>query len=105
MKSEEMLNPKLWAERTFGDSDLKDVRRPRRAVQVAEQMASNASASLPAQMRGWKETIALYRLLDAEEVTFEALMQLGESHAPSYRYLDAEEVTFEKRDFFCIQIT
>ncbi len=75
MKSEEMLNPKLWAERTFGDSDLNDVRRPRRAVQVAEQMASNASASLPAQMRGWKETIALYRLLDAEEVTFEALMQ------------------------------
>ncbi len=38
-------------------------------------MAENASASLPAQMQSWKETIALYRLLDEEDVTFEALMQ------------------------------
>lgn len=75
MRSEEMLNPKQWAECTFGSSQLKDVRRTRRAVQVAEQMAANASASLPAQMQGWKEVIALYRLLDEEDVTFEALMQ------------------------------
>ena len=75
MKSEEMLNPKLWAEHTFGASQLKDVRRTRRAVQVAEQMATNASASLPAQMQGWKEMIALYRLLDEPDITFEALMQ------------------------------
>jgi hypothetical protein len=38
-------------------------------------MAHNASASLPAQMQTWKETMALYRLLNEEEVTFEALMQ------------------------------
>lgn len=38
-------------------------------------MAENASASLPAQMQSWKETIALYRLLVKEDVTFEALMQ------------------------------
>jgi hypothetical protein len=38
-------------------------------------MAENASASLPAKMQTWKETIALYRLLDEEDVTFEALMQ------------------------------
>ena len=75
MRTEEMLNPKLWAEHTFGSSQLKDVRRTRRAVQVAEQMAANASASLPAQMQGWKEVIALYRLLDEEDVSFEALMQ------------------------------
>ena len=37
-------------------------------------MAANASASLPAQMQTWKETIALYRLLDEADVTFEALM-------------------------------
>ena len=38
-------------------------------------MAENASASLPAQMQTWKEMIALYRLLDKPDVTFEALMQ------------------------------
>jgi hypothetical protein len=76
MRTEEMLNPRLWAERTFGSSPLKDVRRTRRAVQVAQQMAAHASASLPAQMQGWKEVIALYRLLDEDDVTFEALMQL-----------------------------
>ena len=38
-------------------------------------MAENASASLPAQMQTWKETMALYRLLDEDDVTFEALMQ------------------------------
>jgi hypothetical protein len=38
-------------------------------------MAYNASASLPAQLQTWKETIALYRLLDEDDVSFEALMQ------------------------------
>jgi Transposase DNA-binding/Transposase DDE domain len=75
MRTEEMLNPKCWAEQTFGTSKLKDARRTRRAVQVAEQMAAHASASLPAQMQGWKEVLALYRLLDEEDVSFEALMQ------------------------------
>jgi len=70
-----MLNPQLWAQHTFGSSQLKDARRIRRVVQVACQMATNASASLPAQMQGWKEVIALYRLLDSPEVTFESLMQ------------------------------
>ncbi len=70
-----MLKPQLWAEQTFGTSQLKDARRTRRAVQVAEQMAANASASLPAQMQTWKEVIALYRLLDEPDVTFAALMQ------------------------------
>ncbi|PZW18068.1 transposase-like DNA-binding protein [Thermosporothrix hazakensis] len=70
-----MLNPKLWAERTFGAYHLQDAHRTWREVRVAAQMAANASASLPAQMQGWKEVIALYCLLDQEDVTFEALMQ------------------------------
>jgi hypothetical protein len=37
-------------------------------------MAQDPSASLPAQMKTWKEVIALYRLLDEPDVTFEALM-------------------------------
>jgi hypothetical protein len=46
-----------------------------RAVKAAKRMAENPSANLPAQMQTWKETMALYRLLKEDDVTFEALMQ------------------------------
>ena len=75
MNTQELLDPERWAHQTFGPSQLKDIRRTGRAVKVARRMAENASASLPGQMQSWKETIALYRLLDEEDVTFEALMQ------------------------------
>lgn len=70
-----MLNPKSWAERTFGGVQLHDMRRTRRAVQAATHLAENPLGSLPAQMHTWKETKALYRLLDEPDVTFAALMQ------------------------------
>jgi hypothetical protein len=75
MTLQKILDPDCWAAKTFGSSQLKDIRRTRRAVKVARRMAQNASASLPAQMQTWKETIGLYRLLDEGDVTFEALMQ------------------------------
>jgi hypothetical protein len=75
MNTQELLDPERWAQKTFGASKLKDIRRTARAVKVARRMAENASASLPAQMQTWKETMALYRLLKEEDVTFEALMQ------------------------------
>src|SRR5215469_1789970 len=75
MNTTEILDPDCWAKRTFGASQLRDIRRTARAVQVATRMAEHASASLPAQMHTWKETMALYRLLDEADVTFEALMQ------------------------------
>lgn len=75
MTPKAILDPETWAKRTFGVCNLKDLRRTGRAVKAAARMASNASASLPAQMQTWKETIALYRMLDEEDVTFEALMQ------------------------------
>ena len=46
-----------------------------RAVKAAKRMAENPSATLPAHMQTWKETMALYRLLKEDDVTFEALMQ------------------------------
>src|SRR5436305_10318506 len=70
-----MLAPKSWAERTFGGIQLHDLRRTRRAVQAASKLAENPLGSLPAQMRTWKETKALYRLLDEPDVTFTALME------------------------------
>jgi hypothetical protein len=75
MNTQEILDPERWAKKTFGASKLKDIRRTARAVKAARRMAENASGSLPAQMQTWKETMALYRLLKEEDVTFEALMQ------------------------------
>src|SRR5437870_10041055 len=75
MNTQDVLDPKSWAERTFGSVQLHDMRRTRRAVQAATNLAENPLGSLPAQMHTWKETKALYRLLDEPDVTFAALMQ------------------------------
>ncbi len=75
MTTQDLLDPKRWAERTFGGVQLHDMRRTRRAVKAASKLAENPLGSLPAQMQTWKETKALYRLLDEPDVTFAALMQ------------------------------
>jgi len=75
MNTQEMLDPKSWAERTFGSVHLHDLRRTRRAVQAESLLAENPLGSLPAQMHSWKETKALYRLLGEPDVSFAALMQ------------------------------
>ncbi len=75
MNTQEILDPERWATKTFGASKLKDIRRTGRAVKAATRLAENPAPSLPAQMQRWKETMGLYRLLDEEDVTFEALMQ------------------------------
>ena len=75
MKTQEILDPQAWAESTFGQAQLQDMRRTRRAVMAAAQMASDPAASLPAQTQTWKDTKAVYRLIDEPDVTFDALMQ------------------------------
>src|SRR6266851_2061241 len=75
MNTQEVLDPKSWAERTFGGVQLHDMRRTRRTVQAATRMAENPLGLLPAQMQTWRETKALYRLLDEPDVSFAALMQ------------------------------
>src|SRR5213078_2298845 len=75
MNTQVLLDPKSWAEQTFGGVQLHDRRRTRRTVQAATNLAENPLGSLPAQMHTWKETKALYRLLDEPDVTFAALME------------------------------
>jgi Transposase DNA-binding/Transposase DDE domain len=75
MNTQEVLDPKCWAEQTFGNVQLHDLRRTRRAVKAASNLAENPLGSLPIQMHAWKEIKALYRLLDEPDVTFAALMQ------------------------------
>lgn len=62
-----------WAELNFGGCQLGDKRRTNRLVQVAEQIASNPSASIPSQSERWRDLKAAYRLFDCEEATFEAI--------------------------------
>ena len=64
-----MLDPKSWAERTFGGVQLHDMRRTRRAVQAATNLAVNPLGSLPAHMHTWKEIKALYRLLGQSQMS------------------------------------
>jgi hypothetical protein len=75
MRTQTILDPQQWAETTFGQTHLQDMRRTRRAVMAAAHMAEDPAASLPAQAQTWKEVKAVYRLLDEPDVTFEALMQ------------------------------
>jgi len=67
------LDPQKWAEQQFGDCDLGDRRRTRRAVEFAACIAADPDASTPAQTESWADLKAAYRLVDEEDVTFEAL--------------------------------
>ena len=62
-----------WAQENFGGCELGDVRRTRRAVTVARQMAEHPEGSTPDQAEDWSDLKAMYRLFDADEATFTAL--------------------------------
>lgn len=59
----------------FGDLDLGDARRSRRAIAIAERLAASPEASLPDAMGRRAQTEALYRHLSNEEVTLGALLE------------------------------
>ena len=62
-----------WAEQQWGQADLGDKRRTKRAVKMGQQMVLNPGGSIPEQMGSWKATKAAYRLLNEEDVTLENL--------------------------------
>jgi hypothetical protein len=57
-----------WAWEQFGSCELGDVRRNRRAVRLATQIAENSSSSLPQQTKNWRDCKGAYRLIDCDEV-------------------------------------
>lgn len=67
------LDVAQWAQENFGTCDLKDARRTRRAVKVAQHMAEHPAGSSPAQAERWSDLKAMYRLFDEQDVTFTAL--------------------------------
>lgn len=68
------LSAEEWAAEQFGQVDVGDVRRTRRAVKVAARMAHHPAGSIPAQSGDWASTKGAYRLFDQEAVTFEAVV-------------------------------
>ena len=67
------LSDQQWAARQFGQVELGDARRTRRAVKLAAQMVRHPAGSIPEQTGDWASTKAAYRLFSKEDVTFEAL--------------------------------
>lgn len=67
------LNVNQWAEKQFGTCDLGDRRRTRRLVRYAGQAAADPDSSTPKQTESWDDCKATYRLIDCDEVTFEAI--------------------------------
>ena len=59
-----------WATEMFGSCELGDKRRPKRLITIAQRIAANPSASFPDQTDTWGDLKAVYRLFDADKVTF-----------------------------------
>jgi hypothetical protein len=78
------LDVNRWAQEQFGECDLGDQRRTRRAVQVAAQFAADPSGSTTRQTETWGECKAAYRLMDQEDITFRAMAE------PHWRHTRAQ---------------
>lgn len=69
-----LLEPRQWAEATFGSAQLGDPRRVRRAVAIAEALAREPGASLPQQLHDPAALEATYRFMHSP-VSYEELLQ------------------------------
>src|SRR5579859_2293791 len=70
-----LLDARQWAEATFGAVQLGDPRRTRRAVAIAEALASDPGGSLPKQLHDLAALEATYRLVHSSKVSFEELLR------------------------------
>lgn len=64
-----------WAAEEFETLDLGDARLNRRAVLLAERLAQKPGASIPNACQNWSETVAAYRFLSHEDVSWDEVMQ------------------------------
>src|SRR5690349_22655436 len=60
-----------WAEQQFGTCEFGDIRRTRRMVKLATQVATKPDAATPKQTENWGDCKAAYRWASQEEVTFD----------------------------------
>src|SRR5919206_132712 len=64
---------RAWAQAQWGEAELGDARRTRRAVDIGAAMAAGAGLSLPRQMTSWAELKAAYHLFDQPQASHAAL--------------------------------
>jgi hypothetical protein len=64
-----------WADAEMATADLGDERLNRRLAVVLKRLGDDPSASIPVACRGWAEVQGAYRLLDQENVTWEAVLE------------------------------
>ena len=64
---------RAWAHAQWGEVELGDARRTRRAVEIGAAMTASAGLSLPRQMASWAELKAAYRLFDRPQASHAAL--------------------------------
>ena len=64
-----------WAQQSFGECELGDARRTKRAVKLAAQVAAHPDGSTPTQTETWSDCKAAYRLFDTDDVSFHALAE------------------------------
>lgn len=68
-----ILDTQKWAQQQFEACDLGDVRRTKRLINFAAQVAADPDASTPGQTEHWRALKAAYRLIDNDQVTFDAV--------------------------------
>ena len=69
-----MTQAKSFGEVNFGHANLGDKRRTKRLVKLADQMRLRPGGSLPQKLRDPANLRALYRLMDKDDVTHEAIL-------------------------------
>lgn len=70
-----LLSPQAWAQETFGQVQLGDPRRDRRAVQIATALARDPAASFPKAMNTDADLQATYRFWANEQVGYNDLLR------------------------------
>jgi hypothetical protein len=69
-----------FARKHFGAVDLGDLRRNKRLVKIADQMVRHPGGTLPVKMGTPADLKALYRLVDCDEVTHQAVIHPHTEH-------------------------
>jgi hypothetical protein len=64
-----------FGELHFGKAQLGDARRTKRLVKTADLIMHHPGGTLPQKLNHWSDLMGLYRLLSAEKVTHQAVIQ------------------------------
>src|SRR5687767_7791320 len=59
----------------FGKAQLGDARRTRRLVKTADLIMEHPGGTLPQKLSQWSDLMGMYRLVSADEVTHQTVMQ------------------------------